>query len=126
VNAADRESDGMMKFLADENFNNDILRGALLRNPALDMIRVQDTALIGADDTAVLAWAASNDRIVLTHDRATMPRYAIQRLGSGQELSGVFVMNDRLPVAQAIDELLLVVECSDPDEWRNLIVYLPI
>lgn len=40
----------MLRFLADENFNNDILRGLLRRNPAIDIVRVQDTELFGADD----------------------------------------------------------------------------
>jgi hypothetical protein len=32
----------------DENFNNDILRGALRRSPQLDIVRVQDFGLAGA------------------------------------------------------------------------------
>jgi len=62
----------MLRLLADENFNDDIVRGLWLRQPDLDMVRVQDAGLAGADDPDVLAWAALNHRIVLTHDRATM------------------------------------------------------
>jgi predicted nuclease of predicted toxin-antitoxin system len=63
----------MLRLLADENFNGDIVRGLLLRQPTLDVVRVQDVGLIGTDDSEILAWAAENNRIVLTHDRATMP-----------------------------------------------------
>ena len=63
----------MLRLLADENFNGDVVRGLLLRQPNLDIVCVQDVGLAGADDSDILAWAAENDRIVLTHDRATMP-----------------------------------------------------
>jgi len=33
----------MLKFAADENFNNDILRGLLRKIPELDIVRIQDT-----------------------------------------------------------------------------------
>jgi len=44
----------MLRLLADENFNGDIVRGLSLRQPNLDLIRVQETAVAGADDADVL------------------------------------------------------------------------
>ena len=35
----------MLKFLADENFNYNIVRGMLRRNPDVDVVRVQDVGL---------------------------------------------------------------------------------
>ena len=62
----------MLRLLADENFNNNILRGLLRRNPAIDIARVQDVGLSGADDPVVLEWAAREDRVLLSHDVATV------------------------------------------------------
>ena len=56
-----------MKFLADENFDNNIIRGLLRRQPNIDIIRVQDVGLSGRDDPTVLEWAAQEQRILLTH-----------------------------------------------------------
>ena len=67
-----------MKFLADENFDNTIVRGLIRRKPDIDIIRVQDVGLSGEDDPIVLEWAAEEDRILLTHDVATITRYAYQ------------------------------------------------
>ena len=64
----------MLSFVADENFNNDILRGVWRRNPSVDIVRVQDIGLSGADDATVLEWAAQQNRIVLTHDVTTSAR----------------------------------------------------
>ncbi len=107
-----------MGLLADENFNRDIVRGLLLRMPTLDVVRVKDVGLIGVDDAGVLAWASENDRIILTHDRATMPDFAYGRLREGRAMPGMFVLNDRLPVRRAMEEILLMVECSGRGEWR--------
>ena len=116
----------MFRFLADENFNADIVRGLLLRQPTLEIVRVQEIGLAGADDPGVLAKAADEHRIVLTHDRSTLPDYAYERLASGEAMSGVFVFNDRFPVGQTIQEILLVIECSDQEEWNGRVVYLPL
>ena len=56
-----------MRFLADENLDNNILRGS-----QLDIVRVQDVGLLGKDDPTVLAWAAQEEKILLTHDVATI------------------------------------------------------
>src|SRR5947209_4181648 len=109
----------MLRLPADENFNGDIVRGLLLRQPDLDISRAQDVGLAGADDPDVLAWAAANNRIVLTHDRATMPDYAYERLAGGEDVPGVFVLNDRFPVGQAIQEVLLMATCSEQTEWSG-------
>lgn len=52
----------MLLLAADENFNNDIIRGLLRRKPDLDIVRVQDVGLSGADDPTVLEWAAQEGR----------------------------------------------------------------
>lgn len=58
----------MLRFLSDENLNNDIVRGLLRRKPEIDLVRVQDVGLSGADDPTVLAWAAQDGRVLLTQD----------------------------------------------------------
>jgi Domain of unknown function (DUF5615) len=116
----------MLRLLADENFNGDIVRGLVLRQPDLDLIRVQDLGLAGVDDPDILAWAAENNRIVLTHDRASLPDYAFQRVVGRQVMAGVFILNDRFPVGQAIDEILLMVACSEQSEWRGRAVHVPL
>ena len=55
----------MLLLVADENFNNDILRGLLCRNSSLDIVRIQDVGLVGAPDPEVLEWAAQEERVLL-------------------------------------------------------------
>jgi hypothetical protein len=116
----------MLRLLADENFNGEIVRGLLLRQADLEIVRVQDVGLSGADDPDILAWAVEHNRIVLTHDRATMADYAYERVAAGQDMAGVFILNDRLAVGRAIDEILLMVECSEQAEWSRRAVHVPL
>jgi predicted nuclease of predicted toxin-antitoxin system len=62
----------MTRFLADENFNHDVLRGLQRRVAHLDIVRVRDVGLRGASDDDVLAHAGAEDRVLLTHDVSTL------------------------------------------------------
>lgn len=116
----------MLRLVSDENFNGDIVRGLLLRCPNLDLCRIQDVGLEHAEDPEILEWAAQNNRILLTHDRATMPDFAYKRIEEGKKMPGMFVLNDRILVREAIEELILIEETSEQKEWENLVVYLPL
>ena len=116
----------MLRLASDENFNGDIVRGLHLHCPDLDLIRLQDIGLEGVEDPTVLAWAAANDRILLTHDRATMPDFAYVRVMAGQPMPGVIVVSNRLSIRQAIDDIVLLAECSDENEWDGQVIYLPL
>jgi predicted nuclease of predicted toxin-antitoxin system len=70
----------VLRFLADENFNNDILRGLLRRDSSIDVVRLQDVGLSGSDDPTVLEMAAETGRVLLTHDASTMTRHAYDRV----------------------------------------------
>lgn len=114
----------MLPLAADENLNNDIVRGLLRRNSKIDVVRVQDVGLRGADDPAVLEWAAAEGRVLLTHDVATMTRYAYERVQAGRPMSGIFEISHEVPLARAIQDILLVAECSLDGEWEGQVRYL--
>jgi hypothetical protein len=116
----------MLLLAADENFNNDILRGVLRRRPDLDIVRIQDAGLSGANDRDVLEWAASQGRALLTHDVSTLTRYAIDRVEAGHPMPGVFEIGRHVPIGGAIEDILLIAECSEPGEWEGQIRYLPL
>jgi predicted nuclease of predicted toxin-antitoxin system len=115
----------MLKLLADENFDNTILRGLLRRQPDVDIIRVQDTELYGANDPTVLAWAAQENRILLTHDVATITRYAYDRIAKEQSMPGVIEVVSGSQVGRVIEDILMLLECSFDGELANQIYYLP-
>ena len=116
----------MLALAADENFNNDIVRGLLRRKPDLDIVRVQDAGLSGSDDPVVLESAAQQGRVLFTHDASTMTYHAYERARTGKRMPGVFEVNREVPIAQAIEDILLLAECSVEGEWEGQVRYLPL
>jgi predicted nuclease of predicted toxin-antitoxin system len=115
-----------MRFLIDENFNQRVLRGLKQRIPSVDYLIVQKTELRQADDTTILAWAAEQNLILVTHDKDTIPKFAYERVRANQSMPGVILVPEELSIGRAIDELLIVMECSDQSEYENLVVHLPL
>jgi hypothetical protein len=115
-----------LRFLVDEDFDNGILRGVIRKMPELDIVRVQDVGLSGAKDPEVLEWAAQNGRVLLTHDVSTMTAYASARVSGALPMPGVFAVSQSLPIGKAIEEILLLAECSLQGEWEGQIRYLPL
>lgn len=110
----------MLAFLVDENFHGRIVRGLRRRRAELSILRVQDIeSLSGAGDPAILEWAAEENRILLTHDAASVTRFAYERVRAGLRMPGVFEVSRSMPVGQAIDQLLLAAECSLEGEWEG-------
>jgi predicted nuclease of predicted toxin-antitoxin system len=116
----------MMKLLTDENLDNTIIRGLLRRNPEIDIVRVQDVGLSGEDDPIVLEWAAQEGRILLTHDVATITRYAYERLAQNLAMPGVIEIRTDAPVGRVIEDICILLECGIPEELEGQIYYLPL
>src|SRR5262245_12556223 len=116
----------MLKFTADENFNNDIVRGVRRRNPAVDIVRIQDAGMSGADDPTILEWTAHAGRVLLTHDVSTMTRHVYERVSGGKPMPGVFEVGRHVPIGVAIDEIQILAECSLDGEWEGQVRYLPL
>jgi len=116
----------MLRLLADENFNNDIVRAVLRRKPNLDLVRAQDAGLGETDDPLVLEWAARENRQVLTHDSNTMPGFAKNRIEAGQPMAGLFVVGQHASLPAVIEDILLIDACSEPGDWDRRITYLPL
>jgi len=89
----------VIRLLADENFNNNIVRGVRLRESGIDLVRVQDVGLSGADDPSVLEWAPEHQRVLLTHDVATLTAFAYQRVHAGKSMPGVFELSLTVPLS---------------------------
>lgn len=116
----------MIRFAADEDLNRDILRGLLRRRPDLDIVGVTEEGLGGIEDPAVLQWAASAERVLLSHDVTTLTEFAYERVAAGSPMPGVFQGPQDAPTGRVIDDLVLIAECSCEGEWEGQVRYLPL
>ena len=87
---------------------------------------MQDVGLSGVDDASLLAWAAAQDRVLITHDVSTMTAYAYRRVAGGEHMPGVFEVSRSVPVAAVIEDIRLLSECSNEGEWEGHVRYLPL
>ena len=116
----------MLRLLADQNFNEDILSGLLERRPGLDVLRARDIGLQATTDPGLLAWAAQEDRILLTHDHKTVPDFAYDRVRAGQPVAGVFLVENTGAFRDVIEDLLLADEITGSDDWRDKVQRFPL
>jgi len=117
----------VLRLVSDENFQGPILRGLIHRLPELDLVIVtEQEGMRGMPDLLLLEWAAGEGRVVMTHDFQTMIGYAYDRVKAGLPMPGVFAVQEGCPTRLAIDELLIMILCSDDDEWNDRVVHVPI
>jgi hypothetical protein len=116
----------MVRFAADEDFDNRIVRGLVRLLPMLDIVRVQDVGLLGKRDSAILEWAAGENRVLLTHDGSTMTKHVYARVESGRVVPGVFAVGQDIPIREAIADLILIATCSFDGEYNGQVRYLPL
>lgn len=115
-----------LRFAADENFNGKIVRGLFRVVPDLDLVRIQDTSLAGSGDDEVLAWAAGEHRVVLTHDVGTMGKAAWDRVHAGLPMKGVIEVDGDEPVGAVITDLQLLALAGSPDDLDRQVLFLPL
>jgi hypothetical protein len=114
-----------IRFQADADLNAEIVVGVLRREPSIDFQTADEANLRQVPDPEVLTLAAQEGRILVTHDRRTMPRHFADVILHHSN-PGVFIIAQTMSVRVAIEELVLVWAASASEEWRNLIVELPL
>jgi hypothetical protein len=114
------------RLATDHNFNAWVVSGLLRRLPDLDIVRVRDAGLDQTPDPDLLAWAAAEGRVLLTHDRKTLIRFANQRVARGEPMPGVIEVPRMCPVGRAIDDLVVILECMADHEWADRGHYIPL
>ena len=91
----------------------------------MDFLSANEAQLEGVRDPDVLALAGEQDRILVTHDRQTMPHHFGAFLMSGRSSPGLFVVSQHAPIGEVIEALVLIWAASAPEEWRDRIVNIP-
>lgn len=114
-----------IRFQADADLNQIIVKATLRLEPAIDFQTAQVAGLASLDDSAVLRLAAEQGRVLVTHDRKTMPNH-FGRFISAESSPGIIIVSQRLPVSQVAEEILLIWLASEPEDWVNKIRSLPL
>ncbi len=96
-----------------------------LRLRGVDVLTVQEDGREQAADEQLLVRALELNRVLFTQDiRFRVRAEDWQR--SGRQFSGL-AFGPQLggTIGQYVEDLAVIAECTHPEEWRNLVVYLP-
>jgi hypothetical protein len=115
----------LIRFQADADVHNGIVLAVRRREPAIDFATADDSQLDGVPDPEVLEIAASQGRILVTHDRRTMMRHFRSRIAQAKSSPGVFLVSQFEPLGPVVEVLLTVWAASDPAEWQDQVRHLP-
>ncbi len=113
------------RFQADADFNHKIVVGLRRREPSVDIESAQDGSVIGLPDPEVLSVAAGSGRILVSHDRKTMPGH-FARFRETRSSPGLIVVSQELDIGAAIEDLLLIWEATDAEEWIDGLGFVPV
>jgi hypothetical protein len=117
----------MLRLANDADVHGAVVRGLRRRLPTLDLVRVQDALPPNAPDPEVLAWAASEGRVLITNDRNTMIGLAYQRMTAGDVVPGLIATTNEQSIGSTINDIATIVEYMSEEEIRDeVIVYLPL
>ena len=113
-------------FQADNDLKRIIVDATLRREPRIDFQTAHAARLDGLDDEAVLRLAASQSRILVSHDKRTMPKALASFVASGGTIPGVLlVIPQHVPIRDVVEALILIWADDGADDWNNLIAKIP-
>jgi hypothetical protein len=112
-------------FQADADLDGRIVRGLRRATPGLDIRTADDAGFKGLKDRDVLQNCSDSGRILVSQDRRTMSAHFQQYIASAQS-PGVVLLRPAIPVALAIEELLLIWSVSEAEEWTNRLLWIPL
>lgn len=112
------------RFLADADFNHKIVVGLHRREPSIDFVGALDGGVIGLPDSEVISVAAQSGRILVSHDRKTMPGH-FARFRETRSSPGIIIVSQDLDIGAAIEDLVLIWAGTDSEEWRDYLGFVP-
>jgi hypothetical protein len=115
-----------IRFQADNDLSAVIITATLRREPTIDFQTAEAARLDSLDDQSVLDRAATEGRILVTHDKRSMPRHFAEFLAKGHSSPGVLlVIPQDAPLTRVVESLVLIWADGRPDDWVNVITKIP-
>ena len=115
-----------IRFQADNDLRRIIVDATLRREPRIDFQTAQAARLDGLDDEAVLRLAALQSRILVSHDKRTMPGALKSFITSGGTSPGILLaIPQDASIRDVVEALFLIWTDDRANDWGNLIVKIP-
>ena len=114
-----------VRFQADADLDARVLRGLRRAAPEIDIRTATEAGFEGLTDPGVLRISADSGRILVSQDRRTMPIH-FARFKAAALSPGVVLLREAIPIATAIEELILIWSASEAEEWTGKLGWIPL
>lgn len=113
------------RFLADADVDLRLVKGLQKAEPEIDFETAQIACLKGLPDSEVLRIAAEKNRVLVSHDRSTMPR-AFYEFVQEQQSSGLILVRQMAHFRKVLEDLRIHYHGLAAEEFVNRIYYIPL
>lgn len=116
------------RYLIDENTTPALADQLRRRQPALEVAHVGDekAPTRGTLDPDILHWIEDHDFTLVTRNRKSMPDHLSKHLAEGHHIPGILTLRPKASLGEIIDDLLLIAELADTDEYQDQIIHVPL
>lgn len=116
------------RYLIDENTTPAIADQLRRQQPALEAAHVGDDVAPpkGTRDPDILLWIEAHGYTLVTHNRKSMPDHLYQHLATGHHIPGLFILRPKVSLGEIIEDLLLIWELAEADEYQDQIIHIPL
>ncbi|WP_036477358.1 DUF5615 family PIN-like protein [Myxosarcina sp. GI1] len=117
-----------VRFLLDENLSPRLKLAIFRFNPQIDILRVGDssTPSFGTSDPDILVYLEQSQRILLTDNRASMPQHLEAHWNCNRSIWGLFWLRPQANIREIAEDLNLIWETTEAEEWKNQLAWIPL
>jgi len=115
-------------YLVDENMGPALVNQLRRLQPNVTVLRIGDegTPPSGALDPEILLWLEQTGFILITRNRKSMPQHLQANIANGHHVPGIFTLRPQCSLRDVVDDLILIWEVAESDEYQDQIVYIPL
>jgi hypothetical protein len=117
-----------MRFLLDEHMALRVKPAVLHRNPLIDVLRIGEPGAPppATPDPAVLDYLYNAQRALITKNRRSMLQHYSEAMTAGKTHWGIFIVTPNLAIRELAEQIELLWEASEAEEWIDRLMSLPL
>nr|VFK42003.1 MAG: hypothetical protein BECKTC1821E_GA0114239_101617 [Candidatus Kentron sp. TC] len=119
---------GRRRYLIDENTTPALGDQLRRRQPALEVTSVGDETAPpkGTLDPDILLWIEAHEFTLVTRNRGSMPDHLYRHLEIGHHILGISTVRPKAQLCEVVEDLLLIWELADVNDYRDQIIHIPL
>jgi hypothetical protein len=116
-----------VRFLLDEHLSPRLKTALLRLAPTADVLRVGDPGApaLGTLDPELLRYLELSQRVLVTANRVSMPAHLEAHWAAGGHLWGFLWIRPGTSLGRLAQELYLIWEASNAEEWADWVDWIP-